>query len=43
MPPWGKILKPDQLTAVAGYVLTLKGTTPKTPKAPQGVNPDSTQ
>jgi cytochrome c oxidase cbb3-type subunit III len=42
MPPWGKILKPDQLTAVAGYVLTLKGTMPKTPKAPQGVNPDST-
>ncbi len=41
MPPWGKTLKPEQLVAVAGYVLTLKGTTPKAPKAPQGVNVDS--
>jgi cytochrome c oxidase cbb3-type subunit 3 len=41
MPPWGKILKPAQLTAVTGYVLTLRGTTPKSAKAPQGVNPDS--
>jgi cytochrome c oxidase cbb3-type subunit 3 len=41
MPAWGKILKPDQVTAVTGYVLSLKGTKPKTPKAPQGVNPDS--
>jgi len=41
MPAWGKILKPDQLKAVTGYVLALKGTTPKTPKAPQGINLDS--
>ncbi|MGE0441864.1 MAG: cbb3-type cytochrome c oxidase N-terminal domain-containing protein [Gemmatimonadales bacterium] len=41
MPPWGKTLKPEQLKAVAAYVLTLKGTTPKTPKAPQGINVDS--
>jgi cytochrome c oxidase cbb3-type subunit 3 len=41
MPAWGKILKPDQLKAVTAYVLTLRGTTPKTPKAPQGVNVDS--
>ena len=41
MPPWGKTLKPDQLKAVAGYVLTLRGTTPKAPKAPQGIDTDS--
>jgi cytochrome c oxidase cbb3-type subunit 3 len=41
MPAWGKILKPEQLRAVAAYVITLRGTTPKAPKAPQGVNVDS--
>ncbi len=41
MPPWGKILKPDQLTAVAGYVLTLEGTTPKVAKPPEGIHADS--
>ncbi|MEZ4456634.1 MAG: c-type cytochrome [Gemmatimonadales bacterium] len=40
MLPWGKTLKPEQLKAVAAYVLT-KGTTPKTPKALQGINVDS--
>ena len=37
MPPWGKTLKPEQLTAVAAYVLSLHGTNPPNPKAPQGV------
>jgi cytochrome c oxidase cbb3-type subunit 3 len=37
MPQWGKILKPEELTDVAAYVWTLYGTTPKAPKAPQGV------
>ncbi len=41
MPPWGKILKPAQAIAVSGYILTLQGAAPKTPKAPQGVNLDS--
>lgn len=41
MPPWGKILKPDQLIAVAGYVTSLQGTTPAQPKAPEGVAADS--
>jgi cytochrome c oxidase cbb3-type subunit III len=36
MPPWGRILKPDQLLAVAGYVASLRGTTPASPKAPEG-------
>jgi cytochrome c oxidase cbb3-type subunit 3 len=41
MPAWGKTLKPDQLTSVAAYVLSLRGTTPAAPKAPQGVAADS--
>jgi cytochrome c oxidase cbb3-type subunit 3 len=36
MPAWGKMLKPDQLSAVVAYVATLKGTNPPNPKAPQG-------
>ena len=40
MPPWGKTLKPDQLTSVSAYVLTLRGTTPAAPKAPQGTPVD---
>ena len=37
MPNWGKLLKPDQVKAVVVYVKSLEGTTPKNPKAPQGV------
>jgi len=36
MPPWGKVLKPNQLDAVTAYVYTLRGTNPPNPKAPQG-------
>lgn len=36
MPPWGKTLKPEQLRAVVAYVTSLQGTTPASPKAPQG-------
>ena len=36
MPAWGKMLKPDQLSAVVAYVSTLQGTTPAKPKEPQG-------
>lgn len=36
MPAWGQVLKPDEMTAVVGYVLTLKDTHPANPKAPQG-------
>jgi cytochrome c oxidase cbb3-type subunit 3 len=36
MPPWGKTLDRDKLVAVAGYVITLRGTTPAKPKAPEG-------
>jgi cytochrome c oxidase cbb3-type subunit 3 len=36
MPAWGKMLKPDQLTAVVAYVASLRGTNPADAKAPQG-------
>jgi cytochrome c oxidase cbb3-type subunit 3 len=36
MPPWEKILKPDQVTAVVAYIATLHGTNPPGAKAPQG-------
>ncbi|MEO7361532.1 MAG: cbb3-type cytochrome c oxidase N-terminal domain-containing protein [Gemmatimonadaceae bacterium] len=36
MPPWSKILKPEQVRAVTVYVGSLKGTTPANPKAAQG-------
>lgn len=36
MPPWGKLLKPDDVNEVAAYVWSLHGTTPAKPKAPQG-------
>jgi cytochrome c oxidase cbb3-type subunit 3 len=36
MPNWGKMLKPDQVKAVAVYVASLQGTNPPNPKAAQG-------
>ncbi|MHB1095255.1 MAG: cbb3-type cytochrome c oxidase N-terminal domain-containing protein [Gemmatimonadaceae bacterium] len=36
MPNWGKMLKPDQVEGVVGYVQTLHGTNPANPKAPEG-------
>jgi len=41
MPAWGKMLKPDQLLAVVGYLTTLRGSNPKDPKPPQGIRADS--
>jgi cytochrome c oxidase cbb3-type subunit 3 len=41
MPAWGQVLKPDQVTSVVAYVLSLRGTHPASPKEPQGVNADS--
>jgi cytochrome c oxidase cbb3-type subunit 3 len=37
MPAWGQTLKPDQVTAVAAYVMSLHDTHPANPKPPQGV------
>ena len=36
MPAWGQSLKPDEVTAVVAYVISLQGTTPATPKPPEG-------
>jgi cytochrome c oxidase cbb3-type subunit 3 len=36
MPPWERILKPEQLNHVTAYVLSLRGTNPPSPKAPEG-------
>lgn len=40
MPAWSQVLKPDQVSAVVGYVLTLRGTHPLDPKPPQGIPVD---
>ncbi len=44
MPPWGKVLKPDDINALTAYVRSLQGSTPPQPKAPEGprANPDGT-
>lgn len=36
MPSWGLLLKPEQIPVLAAYVMSLKGTNPPNPKAPQG-------
>ena len=36
MPAWGQMLTPDKVEAVVAYVITLHGTHPANPKAPQG-------
>ena len=36
MPPWGKLLKPDQIDHVVVYVASLKGTNPPGAKPPEG-------
>lgn len=36
MIPWQDQLSPEQIQQVSSYILTLKGTTPANPKAPQG-------
>jgi cytochrome c oxidase cbb3-type subunit III len=38
MVPWKDQLKPEELQMMAAYVLSLAGTNPPNPKAPQGVN-----
>lgn len=37
MIPWKTTLRPDDIHAVASYIYTLRGTTPATAKAPEGV------
>ncbi|MFT5128129.1 MAG: mono/diheme cytochrome c family protein, partial [Rhodothermales bacterium] len=33
---WAPVLKPEQIEAVAQYILDMRGTTPESPKAPEG-------
>ena len=37
MPAWSTMLAPEQVEAVVAYVLTLRGTTPASPKAAEGI------
>lgn len=37
MPPWGRLLRPEQVDAVTAYVLSILGTNPPSPKAPEGI------
>ena len=37
MPPWGKMLKPEQVLSLTAYVISLHDTHPAKPKAPEGV------
>jgi len=36
MPPWGPVMKKEEIYAVAAYILSKKGTTPGGSKEPQG-------
>lgn len=36
MPAWGRTLKPQEIRDVTYFILSLQGTTPANPKAPQG-------
>jgi cytochrome c oxidase cbb3-type subunit 3 len=36
MPPWGRLLKPEEIDQVTAYVISIRGTTPPNPKAPEG-------
>ncbi len=36
MPPWGSMLKDEEIFSVVAYVKSLRGTNPPNPKAPQG-------
>jgi cytochrome c oxidase cbb3-type subunit III len=37
MPPWERLLQPEQVNAVTAYVISLGGTNPPNPKAPEGI------
>ena len=36
MMSWEKVLSPKQISEVSNYILSIKGTAPENPKAPQG-------
>lgn len=36
MPPWGRAIAPDELSALVSYIRSVQGTKPADPKAPEG-------
>ena len=36
MPPWGRALRPEELSALVSYVRSLQGTRPPNGRAPEG-------
>jgi cytochrome c oxidase cbb3-type subunit 3 len=36
MPPWGRAVKPEELSALVSYVRSLQGSNPPNPRAPEG-------
>jgi cytochrome c oxidase cbb3-type subunit 3 len=36
MPPWGRAVKPEELSALVSYVRSLQGSNPPNPKPPEG-------
>jgi cytochrome c oxidase cbb3-type subunit 3 len=36
MPPWGRAVPPEELSALVSYVRSLQGSNPPSPKAPEG-------
>jgi cytochrome c oxidase cbb3-type subunit 3 len=43
MPAWGQVLKPEEIPTVVAYVISLNGTEPPNPKAPQGVKAEESE
>ena len=36
MPPWGRAVRPDELSGLVSYIRSLQGTNPPNPKPPEG-------
>lgn len=36
MPPWGRALRPEELSAVVSYIRSIQGSNPPNPRAPEG-------
>jgi len=36
MPPWGRALRPEELSALVSYIRSLQGSNPPNPRAPEG-------
>lgn len=36
MPPWGRALRPEELSALVSYIRSLQGSAPPNPRAPEG-------